>query len=444
MLIIDTQVQCPNPVLSSIAHALFTQGYATNPYSMVTAADKVGLRNIVEAGMRAQSGLPLQRPLGSPVVKSPWNEILLSPRQLFQLPTATLAEIDTTTVIGMTAQRPLNLSMPVMITGMSYGGSLSLKLKTALAKGSATAGTSTNTGESAVTQETRTAAKYLIGQYNRGGWLQSKEQLDSLDAIEVQLGQGAWGGAVEQTIPANKIGTHLRDTWHLEENQTATRYARMPGVTKPEDVVTLVNNLKAAHDVPIGVKIAASDFLEYDLAVVAQTKADYIVIDGAEGGTAVAPPTLQDDLGLPTLYGLVRAVDWLNKQGMRGRFAVIGAGGLRTPGQLLKALAIGADAAYIGTAAVLAAVFSQAVKKLPEGIPAQMMVYGGKHAGELNVDQAATSLANFLFSCAAEMKMALQAMGKTSAAELTREDLVTTNKDLAEFMGIRYAGCARE
>lgn len=144
--------------------------------------------------MRAQTGKALQRPFGSPVVRSPWDDILLTPRQLFQLPTATLDEISTATVIGKSAKKPLNLEIPIMITGMSYGGSLSLKLKMALAKGSAMAGTSTNTGESAVAPETRSLAKYLVGQYNRGGWLMSREQLGVLDAIEIQLGQGPSAG----------------------------------------------------------------------------------------------------------------------------------------------------------------------------------------------------------------------------------------------------------
>lgn len=433
-----------NPATDDVTRAMLTQDYPTNPFEIVTVADKLSPRAIVEAGMRAQTGKALQRPFGSPVVRSPWDDILLTPRQLFQLPTAALDEISTATVIGKSAKKPLNLDIPIMITGMSYGGSLSLKLKMALAKGSAMAGTSTNTGESAVAPETRSLAKYLVGQYNRGGWLTSREQLGVLDAIEIQLGQGAFGGAVESTMQSATIGQHLRETWHLKEGQDATVRARMPGVSSPRDIVDLVNNLKSAHDIPVGVKLAGSDFLENELAVIAQTNADFIVIDGAEGGTAVAPPTLEDDLGLPTLYGLVRAVDWLKEQGIRDRFSVIAAGGLRTPGHFLKALAIGADTVYIGSIAVLAAVHTQVVKILPKAVPAQMVLYDGKYSDKLDVYQAATSLANFLKSCTEEIKLALQALGKRSVHELAREDLVTTCKDLAEFMNIRYAGSRRK
>jgi hypothetical protein len=167
--------------------------------------------------------------LGSPVVLSPWEKILLTPRQLFELPTRSTLEISTRTVIGPRAARPLQLDIPILITGMSYGGSLSLQMKIALAKGASMAGTATNTGESAVTDEERGNAKYLIGQYHRGGWLSGPEQLGRLDAIEIQLGQGAWGGAVEEPIRHDTIGEHLRKTWKLEKGQDTAINARMPG-----------------------------------------------------------------------------------------------------------------------------------------------------------------------------------------------------------------------
>lgn len=433
-----------NPLTDEALELMLTEDYPNNPFEVVTVAEKLGLRAIVEAMMRAQLGTPLQRPFGSPNVWSPWHKIFLNPRQLHHLPTPSVKEIDTETVIGPRAKRPLTLSIPIMITGMSYGGSLSLKLKMALAKGSAMVGTSTNTGESGLAPETRALAKYMVGQYNRGNFLRDHEALSQLDAIEVQCGQGAFGGGVESTMPAAGIDEHLRKTMGLKEGEDAVIYSRHAGTETPEDVVRLVNDLKARYDVPVGVKIAASDFIELDLEVIACTKADFIVIDGSEGGTAVAPPTLEDDVGLPTLYGLVRATDWLNAQGIRDRLSVIAAGGLKTPGDFLKALALGADAVYIGTMAVLAAIHTQVTQVVPKAAPAQMALYTGRFADKLDVEKAASSLAKFLQSCVAEMKLAVQAVGKRSTRELTRDDLVTVDKDLAEFAGIRYAGHRRE
>jgi glutamate synthase domain-containing protein 2 len=432
-----------NPAADEAAKIMLTQDYPTNPFELVTASEKLTVRAIIEAGMRANKGTALQRPFGSPIVLSPWNEILLNPRQLFQLPTASVKDVDTRVTIGPNARKPLHLEIPIMITGMSYGGSLSLKLKMALAKGSAMAGTSTNTGESAVAPEVRKLAKYVVGQYNRGGFMSRPEQLKQVDAIEVQLGQGAFGGAVESTMKASQIDDHLRATLGLKEGQDMVINSRMPGVTTTDDVIKLVDSLKRGYDVPIGVKIAGTDFIEQELDVIARTDADFIAIDGAEGGTAVAPPTLEDALGLPTLHTLVRTVDWLEEQGERDRFSVIAAGGLCTPGHFLKALAIGADAVYIGSIAVFAAINAQVTKVIPREVPAQLALYQGKEKEKLDVDRAATSLFNFLKSCKEEMTLAVQAMGKRSLSELSRDDLVTVDKDLAEFMDIRYAASHR-
>lgn len=432
-----------NPGSDEAIKVLLTQDYPTNPFEIVTAAEKLTPRAIIEAGMRANKGSGLQRPFGSPVVLSPWEKILLNPRQLFYLPTTSVKEVDTRVTIGPNARKPLRLDIPIMITGMSYGGSLSLKLKMALAKGSAMAGTSTNTGESAVAPEVRQLAKYVVGQYNRGGFMSKPEQLSQVDAIEVQLGQGAFGGAVESTMKADMVDEHLRTTLGLKRGQDMVINARMPGVTSTEDVIDLVNALKRGHDVPVGIKIAGTDFIERELEVIARTDADFIAIDGSEGGTAVAPPTLEDDIGLPTLHTLVRTIDWLEEQGERDRFSVIAAGGLCTPGHFLKALAIGADAVYIGSIAVFAAINAQVTEVLPQHVPAQLALYQGKEKDKLDVDKAAGSLYNFLASCKEEMVLACQAMGKKSFSDLSRDDMVTVDKDLAEFMGIRYAASHR-
>ncbi|MDR3591713.1 MAG: FMN-binding glutamate synthase family protein [Negativicutes bacterium] len=444
MLLSWLLMKMTDPLTDEATVKMLTEDYKDNPFLLVTVAEKMTPRAIIEAGMRAESGRVLARPLGSPVVLSPWNKILLSPRQLFQLPTASTLEITTNTVIGPKARKPLKLDLPIMITGMSYGGSLSLQLKTALAKGASMAGTATNTGESAVTDEERNNARLLIGQYHRGGWLSGPEQLGRLDAIEIQLGQGAWGGAVEEPIRGDTIGEHLRQAWHLDKGEDTAINARMPGKESVRDIITMVNSMKKQYDVPVGIKIAGSDYIEYELAVIAQTEADYIVIDGAEGGTSAAPPTLEDDLGLPTLHSLVRAVDWLTENNLREKFSLIITGGLATPGHFLKALALGADAVYIGTVAVMAAEQSQVVKVTPQAPPTELALYDGRMNDKLDIDKAALHLANFLKSCLAEMKLAVQALGKTALSELDRSDLVTVDKDLADFAGIRYAGSHRQ
>ncbi|QDR82333.1 FMN-binding glutamate synthase family protein [Sporomusa termitida] len=444
MLLSWMMMKMMDPMADEAMAKTLTEDYPDNPFLMVTVAEKLSPRAIMEAAMRAEAGKELVRPLGSPVVLSPWDKILLNPKQLFQLPYPDYTQVATQTVIGPYAKRPLRLDIPIMITGMSYGGSLSLLMKTALAQGAAMAGTSTNTGESAVVKEERDAARYLVGQYHRGGQLSGREQLEQLDAIEIQLGQGAWGGAVDEPMPAEQIGRHLRKAWQLEAGQSHTVYARMPGKQTPQDYINMVNAMKEQYEVPVGVKIAGTDYIEYELAVIAQTQADYIVVDGSEGGTSASNPTLQDNVGLPTFHTLVRTVDWLEDNHLRDRFSVIAAGGLTTPGHFLKALALGADAVYIGTIALMAAMQAQVVKALPQTPPSQLALYSGRITDKLDVDKAARHLANFLNSCTVEMQLAAQAVGKQALKDLERTDLVTVERDLAEFAGIRYAASHRQ
>lgn len=426
--------------LDQIISRMLTDDYSENLFLAGTITQKLSLRAMVEASLRAQTGEILSRPMGSINVQSPWEKLFLNPRQLFQLPTPDEQTISSEMTIGPRAKKPLTISTPIMVSAMSYGGSLSLPAKIALARGASLAGTATNTGESALSHEERDAAKLLVGQYNRGEWMNTPDQLRRLDAIEVQLGQGAFGGAVYSKQYSYQIGDHLRSTWHLERDQDTAVKARLSGVNTPEDVISLLNALKAEYDVPIGIKIAATHFLEEELEVIIRSDADYIVIDGAEGGTAVAPPTLEDDLGLPTLYALSRASHFLEEEGVRDRFSLIATGGLTTPGHFLKCLALGADAVYISSIALIALIQAQMGKAITDEPPVQLVIYGGKLADKFEVDEGARTLSNFLNSCTKEMLLAAQATGKTSLTEFSREDLVSTNSELSRVLGIGYAG----
>lgn len=426
-----------NPIVDYYVKEVFTKEYGDNPFIGVTSVQKIGAKNIVEAEIRATTGQVLKLPYGGNLRLSPWDKLLLSPKQLFSLPTASLNEIKTETVIGKNAKRPLVLSMPIMLTGMSYGGSLSLNMKIALAKASKIVGTSTNTGESTLAKEVRKHSKYVIGQINRAG-LMNEESLSQVDAIEIQFGQGAWGGAVESVTKSDEIDSRLRKDWHLKRGEDKFFASRMEGINGREDLVSFVDNLKMKYDVPVGIKIAASNYIEKELEVITNTNCDFITIDGCEGGTAVAPPTLEDNLGLPTLYALIRASKYLKEQNLKDKFDLIIAGGLSNPGHFLKALALGADAVYIGSIALFAAIHTQAITALPESPPTQLALNTGKYKEDLDINKATKSLSNFLYSCNEEMKLALQALGKTTYKELANNDLVSLDKDIAEYAHIDY------
>lgn len=418
---------------------LLTEPYPENVFSMLPILNKVQMINFVETGMRAHKGKPISRPLGSPIILSEWHKILLNPVHLHRLPTPDGVQIGTTTVIGPKAARPLQLEIPIMITGMSYGGALNMGMKVALARGASMAGTATNTGESALIPEERQAAARLIGQYNRGGWLNDDKDLSQLDAIEIQLGQGAQAAAPMKT-PAWMTGPRYRELYGLAPGESPVIHSRLPDVDKPEDFAKLVSRLRQTHEVPVGLKIAATHHMEKELEIALKAGIDYFVVDGAEAGTHGGPPILQDDVGLPTLYALARTVRFIEEQGMKDQVSIIAAGGLVSPGHFLKALALGADAVYIGTLALLAALHTQINKALPFEPAPQVALYTGRFSEDLDVDAAARDLANFLQSAVKEMTLVAYAAGRESLGQLNRDDLCTTDPLLARVCRIDYAG----
>lgn len=422
---------------------MLQEPYTENVFSTYTTLKKIGLLGLVEAGMRAETGLPIERPLGSPFAFSPWETLLFNPVHLFRMPTQDGVRVDTSVVLGPRAQRPLRLDIPILIAGMSYGGALSKRAKIALAKASAMMGTATNSGEAPLLPEERAAAKYFIGQFNRGGWLNSHEDLQPLDAIEVMLGQGAQGSAPMRT-PSKHIGDEMRAIFRLKPGEDHVIHSRLPGVDSPEQFVALVKRLRKTYGVPVGLKIAAGHYLEREMDIGFEAGIDYFVVDGAEAGTHGGPTILQDALGLPTLMALARAVKHREKAGLTRDVSLIASGGLTTPAHFAKALALGADAVYIGTIALVALMQTQALDAIPSEPPVQTVLYQGKFREDLDVDLAAQHLAKFLRSCVQEMALLCASLGKTALSHLDRSDLCATDIHVARYCRVHYAGFSPE
>lgn len=411
----------------------------TDVLSIFSMMQKLTPRVIIEAGMRAESGKAIKRTLGSPIVLSDWQKILLNPVHMFRLPTQDGVQIQTGITIGPQAKKPLHLEIPILISGMSYGGALSLKVKVALARGASKAGTATNSGEAPLADEERREAKFFIGQYHRGGWMNNDESLRQLDAIEIQLGQGALAAAPTSMVP-QQIEEDLRIAKNLKPGENPVIHSRIPGVDTTEDIISLVQNLKNQYGVPVGIKICATHFMERELEVAVQAGVDFFVVDGAESGTQGGPATLLDDVGLPTLFALVRTVQYLEERGVKQSISVIASGGLTTPGHFLKAMALGADAVYIGSIALIALLQTKMAKVLPTELPPQFPLYLKNFKEDLDVEKGAEHLANFLMSSVEEMKLVAYTLGKTDLAQINKMDLVTVDRDLAQALQIGYAG----
>lgn len=421
------------------AKLIMTDEYHENLWEFVTAASRVGLQKIVEMNLRAESGEVVKRPLGSPKKYPSVDNLLFSFAQIATMPLQEKEQVDTSVIIGRKARKPLVLDIPILIGGMGYGFSLSEQFRLALAKGATLAGTAFNTGQGGVLPGERRAAKQLILQYNRGDWSKEPHILRQADALELHFGQGAVGGSFG-ILPAQKMTRNMRKMFRRQKGERVVYPARIPGIERPEDLLKKVKELRSITDgIPIGAKIAAGDMLEKDLVWCLEAGLDYVAVSGAEGAVKGAPPTLLDDHGLPTLIALSRAVKYLEKLGAKKEIDLIIDGKLITPGDILKVLALGANAVYIGTAALFATAHTQVLKAMPFEPHTALSWNIGKYSRRFNSKKGAGNLHLFLKSCTLEMRMSLSSMGKASIKELSKADLVAVDPFVADITGVKLA-----
>lgn len=430
-------------VVGFVLRLLLTESYSENMWEFVSSARRFKPLKIAEGGLRAEYGEILSRPLGTPKKMAGFEGLIFLPAQLATLTTKETLKVDTRTVIGPRAKRPLRLSIPLLISGMGAGIPLSESVKIALAKGASLAGTATNTGQGPLLPEERKAADKLILQYSRAPWAKTPEELKQADMVEIVVGGGGDAGS-PQVIPSRRLTKHLRKLMGLSQEEDARIGSRVPGVDHPDDWPKLVEKLREETDgVPIGVKILPSR-VEEDIDRALDAGVDVITIDGAQAGTGESATILQDDFGLPTIRGLCRAVEHLEKRRARQRVSLIVSGGLYTPGDYLKALALGADAVALGTAALFAAIHTQITKVLPWEPSTQLIWTGGSAADKFDVEKSSEYVANLLNASVEEMKLAVICLGKKAIFEVDREDLVALDPETARLTGIPLAYGERE
>ncbi|HEY8348153.1 MAG TPA: FMN-binding glutamate synthase family protein [Symbiobacteriaceae bacterium] len=412
-----------------------TGKYDANMAEMFTAMVGRHPRVLLETALRAERGQAISRPLFTTKRFIHFDDLMFIPAQLSTLPTDENQRIDLTTVIGPRAGRPLKLDLPVYISGMALGLSLSDRCKIALAKGAAAAGTATNSGEGGFHPLERKHAKYYILQYTRGGWPADPEVFRQADAIEIQVGQGAQAGSPQST-PGWKLTDEQRRALGLSEGQDAVIHSRFPEVEKPSDFRKLVSRIRSmAGEIPVGIKLAAGHRLEDDLEVALEAGVDFVTVDGAQASSHAAQPILLDDFGIPSLIALCRAARVLQGTGV----SLVVSGGFMTPGEILKALALGADAVAVGAAAVMAAVHGQWQKIAPFDPPTSLVWHDGKHRDKFDVEEGARDVANWFAAVADELVTGVRSVGKRSVHEVSREDLCALTPESAAITGLPLA-----
>ncbi|QQE81250.1 FMN-binding glutamate synthase family protein [Alicyclobacillus sp. SO9] len=418
---------------------LMQDKYAENLWEGITALRHVGIQTTFENELRSANSGILYKPLGSSRNFPNFDGLLFSPVQLTDCPLDSSVPVSVRTVLGKHCSRPMVLSMPIMSSAMGYGVALSKSFSLALAKGTGAAGTAFNTGQGPVLPEHRSNSKRMIVQYHGGFWRASDDMLAQADMIEIRFGQGANAGA-GTPVPTDRMPEDVfRDFAAMADSTFEQLYipAGMPDAKDRRELKDLVEHLRGiGRGAPIAIKLAASNNLEQDLEAVVYAGADVVVLDGAQAGTHGSPAILVDDFGLPTLAALCRATRYLEHVPSRKRPDVVVSGGIRTPGDVLKAVTLGATAVYMGSAVLFATTHTQILKPLPFEPPTQIAWAEGGFADDFSIEEGARSLANFLTSYQEELQAGIRALGKTSLSELSESDLVAWDKEAARVTGL--------
>lgn len=353
------------------------------------------------------------------------------------------------------AKKPIHLKIPVTIAGMSFGA-LSAPAKEALGRGATAMGTSTTTGDGGMTPEERQHSKILVYQYLPSRYGMNPDDLRQADAIEIVLGQGAKPGGGGMLL-GRKISDRVAAMRTLPKGIDQRSACRHPDWTGPDDLAIKIEELREITDwqKPIYVKVGASRTY-YDTALAVKSGADVIVVDGMQGGTGATQDVFIEHVGIPTLPALRQAVEALQELGMHRKVQLIISGGIRSGADVAKALAMGADAVSIGTAALIALgcnapKFQEEYEKLGTAAgfyedyqdgrdPAGITTQDEELAKRLDPVEGGRKIANYLRVLTMEAQTIARACGKSHVLNLEREDLAALTIESAAMAKIPLAG----
>ena len=328
-------------------------------------------QTINEVYRQANSGGVLLSSMGNPK-EYPifWDKMLVNASQVTNPPIDPLREpMETQVFLGKhtvkierdergklknTLSPQLKLKVPVMFSAMSYG-SISYNAHESLARAAEELGTYYNTGEGGLHKDFYKYGKNTIVQVASGRFGVFRDYLENAAAIEIKMGQGAKPG-IGGHLPGAKISADVSETRMIPQGVDAISPAPHHDIYSIEDLRQLVYSLKEATDYkkPVIVKIAAVHNTAAIASGIARSGADIIAIDGYRGGTGAAPTRIRDNVGIPIELALAEADQRLREEGIRDNVSIVVGGSIRSSADLLKAIALGADACYIGTAALLA------------------------------------------------------------------------------------------
>jgi glutamate synthase domain-containing protein 2 len=353
------------------------------------------------------------------------------------------------------AKKPIHLKIPVTIAGMSFGA-LSGPAKEALGRGASAMGTSTTTGDGGMTPEERGHSSILVYQLLPSRYGMNPDDLRKADAIEVVIGQGAKPGGGGMLL-GQKISPRVAAMRNLPEGIDQRSACRHPDWTGPDDLTIKIQEIREITDweKPVYVKVGATRPY-YDVALAVKSGADVVVLDGMQGGTAATQEVFIEHVGIPILAAIRPAVQALQDLDMHRKVQLVVSGGIRNGADVAKALALGADAVAIGTAALIALgdndpKLEEEYRKIGSAAgcyddwhegrdPAGITTQDPELAKRLDPIKAGRRLSNYLAVLTMETQIIARACGKSHVLNLEPEDLVALTIEAAAMARVPLAG----
>jgi len=367
-----------------------------------------------------------------------WDDIQLMVAQMARKPLQEDQAVDTELVIGPKADKPLKLAIPLFVSDMSFGA-LSEEAKTALARGAQLAGTGICSGEGGMLPEEQANNSRYFYELASAQFGYKEDLLTRVQAFHFKGGQGAKTGTGGH-LPANKNIGKIAEVRGIPEGTAAVSPPTFKDLNSSDDFKRFADRVREiTGGIPIGFKLSANH-IEDDIQFALDASADYIILDGRGGGTGAAPEIFRDHISVPTIPALARARRYLDQQEQSDKVTLIITGGLRTPIDFVKALALGADGVAISNSAMQAIGCVAARMCNTNNCPAGVATQNPELRKRLNVDKSAQQLQNFFAASVELMQVMARACGHHHLSDFNQNDLATWHKQMSELTGIRFAG----
>ena len=374
-------------------------------------------------------------PMGTLKAYPKFDDILFKAAQLYRTPLLEEDEFNLKTVIGKNAKHPLEISLPVYVSHMSFGA-LSEEAKTALAIGSKKVDTATCSGEGGRNQrEFDNAGKYIY-EVSTTKFSKNEEWIKTADAVEIKIGQAAKPGLGGHLLK-EKITPEIAKLRGIPMDKDQISPARDTDINSKQDLKDYVSRLRdLTGGKPIGIKFAAGH-VEGDLEYALFAEPDFITIDGRGGGTGAAPVFIKDNFSMPAVYAVARARKYLDVH--NSDVSLVMTGGYRTSGDICKTLAMGADAVAVATSAMIAIGCQQYRTCHTGNCPVGIATQKQNLRNRFSIEDSTQRFVNYFEILKMEIEEIAKATGKNDIHSLGYDDLITTDINISTGTGIEHA-----